>query len=516
VGFVLLTRVTVADGTRRSLFGQRLPGVVERRRFQLWAGVALALHVLSALCTAGYYNADEHFQIIEFGSAITGRIPKSELTWEFGRHVRSTLQPHLVALIERGLHWAGADNPFVLATAYRLVFAVAAWASMVLLALAVLPWFARSALRRWLMPVLALTWFVPYLHARTSSENFSETFFLAGLALILLETTPAQLNPARALAVGLLFGVAFEGRFQTGLNIAGVVAWCAIVGRVRPVALAAMAGGIVALIAVGVVLDRQFYGAWVFTPWDYLQVQIFEHKADSFGTSPPWAFFTMVFEQAIPPFSVALIAGTLWAWIKRPRSLECWATAPFFLVHCILGHKELRFLFPIATLALILTLRSWVDWWPAWQRIRPVRALLWCLGAINVALLLAVSSRPVRPVMAILERIYDQSHTPLVVNYAERNPFVPNLELHFYEPPTLTMKRTSYAELSAALASGVQDAWLVEPRFDLPPEAGALMRTCEVNARSLPHWLRRFDFNGWQSRTTVWTLYHCRGVRQGT
>jgi len=54
---------------------------------------------------------------------------------------------------------------------------------------------------------------------------------------------------------------------------------------------------------------------------------------------------------------VALGAAMLVTWVRYPRHILTWTTLPFFIFHSLVGHKELRYLFPIvlpAALAFIL------------------------------------------------------------------------------------------------------------------------------------------------------------------
>lgn len=55
--------------------------------------IALTLHVITAWNSAGYYSADEHFQIIAFAQAKLGELPIEHLAWEYDTRIRSSFQP---------------------------------------------------------------------------------------------------------------------------------------------------------------------------------------------------------------------------------------------------------------------------------------------------------------------------------------------------------------------------------------------------------------------------------------
>ena len=73
----------------------------------------LILHVLASYFTVGYYNADEHYQVI-------GPLEKllnidNKLTWEFDYRIRPWLQPYFYFVITKTLSLLHLNNPFVIA-----------------------------------------------------------------------------------------------------------------------------------------------------------------------------------------------------------------------------------------------------------------------------------------------------------------------------------------------------------------------------------------------------------------
>jgi phosphatidylinositol glycan class B len=524
---VKLQRATVPEvRAEENSSGRLVPGgPADRAAFRRWALLALALHLAAAVLSSGWFAYDEHWQVVEFANAILDRTPRAELPWEYRARIRPSLQPFLYAGLEWLLLHLGVANPFVMAGVFRVVTSLGAFAATMLAGRVACRGFGGSPARRWVTPTLALTWFLPYLHARTSSENASEMAFLFGFATLALglgstEERRRELRAPAALLVGVLFGLAFELRYQAGFLVLGALLWCLVIARLRLGALALMGLGLLGAIAAGSLADRLFYGGWTLVPWNYFHVNVVEDRASDFGTNPWWAYFPLVVERVAPPLSLILLAGTLGGWIRRPRSLLTWSMAPFLLVHCLLGHKELRFLYPLATLALLVTLRSVDDLRTARPRVwgwlssaRLGRALVWMLVVENLVLLLAASFRPSYPAMPIYTHVYDLVRGPTTIYFQTADPYrySSDMFLNFYRPPGLTMAPVAgYAELGRKVEEG--DVWYVEKRFALPPEAGALVSQCTVEASTLPRWIQRFDFNRWIARTPTWTLYRCRAV----
>src|SRR5690349_12493433 len=71
-------------------------------RFVLqWLAIALALHIIAAVRSGGFYHNDEHFQIVEFVNAKLGRSPPVDLPLEY----RELMRPWLLPAILTGLTW---------------------------------------------------------------------------------------------------------------------------------------------------------------------------------------------------------------------------------------------------------------------------------------------------------------------------------------------------------------------------------------------------------------------------
>jgi phosphatidylinositol glycan class B len=500
-----------------------LPDPEDRAVFRRWALIALALHLIAAVFTEGWYAFDEHWQVIEFASKILGRARADELAWEYAARIRPSLQPFIYAGIERIFLSVGINNPFKLAAAFRIASSLAAWSATVFAAAAAARWFPASPARRWVMPALTIAWFVPYLHARTSSENASETAFVVAFALLTLHVpetddraeTP-RLSTMTALAIGLFFGLACEFRYQVGFMIAGACLWCVLVARLPVRTLALIATGLLTSVAVGTIADRLFYGVWTVAPANYFQINVLEHKASSFGTAPWWAYFPLMVERIGPPLSVVFVAGVFWQWVRRPNALATWCMVPFLVVHMALGHKEFRFLYPLATLSVLLVVRSasdMIERWPSFSRglarARWARILAVVILTEDLGLLAIASVRPSQAAMPLYHRLYELGEKPVTLLYRDEQPYrYVDLDLRFYKPPELTLTPVaSYAEVEDRARRG--DAWFVLRGFDLPAEAGALAQECTVTARSMPPWVKSVDVNHWVERTPVWTLFRC-------
>lgn len=85
----------------------------------------------------------------------------------------------------------------------------------------------------------------------------------------------------------------------------------------------------------------------VLSAWNYFEENLLLGKSKSFGVEPWYCYIIQTFLQAIPPFSLAPILGTMIYQFMFRKSITTWVVLPFLLVHFLIGHKEARFLYPI-------------------------------------------------------------------------------------------------------------------------------------------------------------------------
>jgi phosphatidylinositol glycan class B len=330
-----------------------------RRSFLILASVTLVTAWFSVL----FYFPDEHYQVLEFMSYRLGITAASELPWEFSARIRPWFQPLVYFLVAKPLLLLGLKDMFTIAFVLRLATGLFSLVALAAFARAVLPTIAGDEEKRAFVRYLPLFGFLPYLFVRTSSETLSAAFFALGLALAIDRRTPARL----ALA-GLCCGLAFESRYQTALLGAGLLAWLTIIARARLLALAAFLGGGLAALALGTLADRWGYGAWVFPPYDYFQVNIVQGvAARTFGREPVFAYLYLLPAQLFFAITLVLMAAMLAMWLRNSRHPVTWVTLPFVLAHVLIAHKEARFLFPLAILATTFPVLGFSPQLPLWR-----------------------------------------------------------------------------------------------------------------------------------------------------
>lgn len=77
-----------------------------------WMILSAIIHLLAAVFSSGFYQYDEHFQVLEFLSYLQGRSSGSELPWEFQNQIRSWTQPMAYFGLSKILFQIGVTSPF--------------------------------------------------------------------------------------------------------------------------------------------------------------------------------------------------------------------------------------------------------------------------------------------------------------------------------------------------------------------------------------------------------------------
>jgi phosphatidylinositol glycan class B len=511
---------------------------------------ALLLHVIAAILSAGWYHTDEHFQILEFLNFKLGLTPASALPLEFGQQIRPWFQPALYLALLQPLIAIGDRNPLHWVLSIRLFSALIGWLSLCGLALLSERWIVNPKLRRIAILLCATLYFLPAFHARHSSENLSgSVFYIAFSILFLGESRLLKASSLQkilcGLGLGLLFGASFEIRYQVGFLVAGVYAYWLFfrVGRVgrasRPGQfsfLTAMVTGTLLMIGLGTAIDHWGYGAWTFAPWNYFHYNLILNHVSDVDIHPAWDFFRTSFTETFPPLGTIILCSAVLTWISKPLHPITWGTFPLFLIHTIIGHKELRFLFPIAHAAPLLVV-MYLDsdgllyrhvgsrfknfnpkyWLP------PLKFCWRILYAINLIALAACTFLPVWMPARFYEQAYPlaEGYAKLNILYKDKDPYeILGIPLYFYRPQNLTEEHiNSFDELQKRIdlrgqtGQSAEPIWFFQVGDELPADSGRLAQECQLEIGSLPPWLTaliRIPSLHWAThRITNWTLYRC-------
>jgi phosphatidylinositol glycan class B len=475
---------------------------------------SLILHISAAFFSVGYNWFDEYFQIVEFAGYKLGRTPVTSLPWEFGAHARPWLEPWILYTISRGEAALGIHSPATWLFSFQLFGALLGWVALLAVADCAVRWIKDPKRAELAILSLCVFWFFPWFHARTSSENYSSSCFFIGLWLWTARPVflSAPFNGAILDFVGGMFwGLTFQFRIHVSAMIFGGGVWLLKERKARfwPAAL-----GFVVMLGVGVLFDSWGYatrdnGGWAVSWWNYVRICLLQHGAAGFGTAPWWDYFRMMWVQAPPVLGVIVILICLVMWIKRPKHVATWVTLPIVIAHMVLGHKELRYLFPIAPLVPIF---PWLIADASGAGFRKIESVAFkIIFALNVPFLVYGAVTAEKNSFRFLEFIAGHYPNHFELYSMEPDPFEDVQTLYFLRPLDYHFHRLKdAAQLAPAIeASGVNSAYFYYAGPTPQEELSGPLGMCRSEYRTFGPFFRHFDFNHWMERAANWQLLWC-------
>lgn len=481
--------------------------VMKERELLLLTGLIL---MVTAWFSLGYSQSDEHFQILEFAGLKMGINQPADLAWEYHERMRPTLQPTLVFLLVRFWAFFSIENPFFIALFLRLLSAALFLVCTYRLYRTYCNDFFDLRVRRLFFLSCFLLWFEIYNGSHFTSEHWSGSIFILGFVYF-KRREPS--NTVNYFHLGLILGLSFLFRYQVGFLILGFVLWLAFIKKIKRQQLSFLAIGGLCLFCFGVLVDSWFYGQWTLSTWQYFSQNIVHQKAASFGVSPWYTYFWEIFLKGIPPVSLVYLVGPIVFFFTRPNHLLTWILVPFILVHFAIGHKELRFLYPIIGFLPILIFKSGLYLRGSFGKTifygKFTRSFLYLFWAVNSFMLLIVLFRALANEVLIYRFIYNHFPHNTILFAAEEDPYQMALEVNFYKPPgTLPIVHTLNID-SVTCPPGKQ--CLIALRK--PIQFYSSRKDTQLIYSSYPDWAGRFNINGWLDRTHWWYIYQ---VKQGS
>jgi phosphatidylinositol glycan class B len=423
--------------------------------------------------------------------------------------LRPWLQPWVYSMIARAALLVGIESPFIWALFMRVFSAAVGFLSLMLLLSAFRSKMSEAAFRIACIASATL-WFLPALHARLSSENLSGSIFFIALSLLLL----VEPGPLIAAGAGVLLGLSFEVRYQCGFMILGLLAWLLAYRRLKGLGLAWLLTGCLGAVAFGSCMDRWGYGVWTLAPFSYFKYNLVENHVADIDTQPFWDFFRSSFTETWPPLGLLALLAMIAAWMRLPKSPLTWVCVPLFVVHSLIGHKELRFLFPLVH-AMPLFLAFALEGKPlAFLSSRTGRFLAFAMIGDNAVALAALCLLPAWMPAVFYADVYRHARaTPGAFHlyYRQKNPYeVLGTSLFYYRPPNLELSSLqSFEELRQLIANSDSPIWYFDTQVPLPDDSG-VGSLCRVTDSTLPPALLKVaSLRPLTARMSNWILYEC-------
>lgn len=152
---------------------------------------------------------------------------------------------------------------------------------------------------------------------------------------------------------GLFWGLAFECRYQIGLAGFALFLWFLVfqTKQIKSMLFVILGGSIILFLSI--FIDYWLYQKFSFPPLNYLRETLLK-SGDMFGVSPWYDYVIQSQNWFGFPFGILAIGLFILILIKLGKSPFAWIFISFIVFHSFIGHKEIRFLFPVFYLIPIL------------------------------------------------------------------------------------------------------------------------------------------------------------------
>lgn len=302
---------------------------------------SLFIQLIFCITQVGFLHPDQHFQLIEFSSWQLGEPSGATSVWELKSHIRPTLQVYLFSGFVKLCRLFQVYDSYLQLIILRLLFGVLGF--VVFNAIGIYYFKADKQHLFIVLLLINLSWSLPYIRTLYSSEIASSIVFFG--AILLYEVKKSKLP--YVLLVGFLFSLAFFFRFQMAFGLVGFGLWLLFIEKkyshIVPLAIGFGVG-----LGINIILDYYFYHQLVFTPYNYFHVNITQGKAAEFGTSSfIWYILMLALVIGTPPLSFFLFYYSVKGALKQYRQPLVFAVVFFVIGHCLVAHKEERFMFPV-------------------------------------------------------------------------------------------------------------------------------------------------------------------------
>jgi phosphatidylinositol glycan class B len=298
----------------------------------------LLFRIINSLVVSTYFDPDEFWQSLEVAhNLVYGR---GYLTWEWTHGIRSYAHPLLFAAIYKLLDFFNLSNSGLVIIAPKVLQAFfAATTDYYIFKLTEKMFGPRPA--RWALFCSLVSWFNFYCLVRTYSNSVEACF--TAIALFHWPTSSTNGNLIKSLVfaaiscifrptsalVWIFLGLHYAFSFP---NLTGALIRASV-----------LVGSIA--IAFLISLDSYFYREWIFTPWNFVRVNLLENISLFYGSHP----FHFYFSQGVPVILLTFLPFTIYGVYQSSPSQRTvfWMCMFFTVALGFQAHKEFRFLIPI-------------------------------------------------------------------------------------------------------------------------------------------------------------------------
>ncbi len=463
--------------------------------------IAAIIYLITSIFSVGHNHPDEYYQILQFAAYKIGFGLKEHLTWEYFHQMRSAFLPEIVIIIYKFFSLFNLANPFFITFITRLLAGIFSLFSILVFINTFIHTIKDNRYQKWFILLSLFTWLTVYNNIRFSPENLSAKFFLLGISFCYTNLS-TRLTSKNILA-GIMLGLAFTCRFQTGFLIFGLMLWLTFINKSSFKILLIL--GITILITILIsncLIDYHFYETFTITPWNYFTQNILLGQASNFGNDP-WYFY--LYTIGFLPFGPMYIGSLVILVIYRPKNIFIWTIIPFIFSHELVGHKEFRFLVPLLNFMPLLIMYAFEILkekknFAIELKLPKTIKFAWYM---NCFLIIPVALLPSAIQISLCKAMYNKYTEPTTFYYITEG----GNELDFYKRvnmqtiPITTLKQIQCSKnMNCLVALTCQQSEELLPKYSNP-----VYSLC-------PSWIKKLDFNNWLERTAIYNVYELNNI----
>lgn len=439
------------------------------------------VQIIVSYFSIGFLHPDEQYYALDFTFYKLGLLQEFTPSWEYQEQIRPWSLPFFFFLISTPLKIFNITNPFIYSEYIRIVSSAISMSIYYFSLKWIINKLSEKISSKAMLFCLS-SWPILYMNARTSSDNLSTSIFIGATVILFSHKTNFHLIASSALMV-----FAFYLRFQTALLIVPVLFLYFIENKnIRQFSIYSF----ISLMTIGLfhLIDYWGYGEFSFTPWNYLKVNLIEKKVNNFGIEPVWYYFA----KAITKLPILWGIGTVFIFSYLLKNYKeqthkriLLIVLPFLIIHHLIGHKELRFIFPVFVLLIpFLFIYTF--------KYKKLYSFIFYTNLISILFILKPAYSP----MKFYKELYNLNNVKKIYYLTETNP----LELKSY-------LRTDLKVLKLDKNSGTQPFTLItqnKKEYHLAQDLN-----CHPHFLSYPEFFIKNDWFKIASRSNIWGIFTC-------
>ena len=313
----------------------------------------LLIQVIFCYVSVGYFHPDQHFQILEFSSLQLHQTNAANSVWELEQFIRPTLQVYIFSSFRLFCETININNPFSQLTILRFIQGLGFFFFLNYVSF----FYTKHQEKKVLIITLILinfSWFLPYSRTLFSSEVTASLLFFGAIFFLHKNILENKTTALKNIIYGIIVALSFYLRFQLGFAIIGLFIWIVLFEKKHKLFFLISIGFLIG-VAFNTYIDYHFYNKFVCSPYLYFKVNILQGVASSFGEKS-FLYYLGVLSGVVfvAPISVVLIFHYLKISIQKFKHPIVITTLFFLVGHCLVAHKEERFLFTIINIIPIV------------------------------------------------------------------------------------------------------------------------------------------------------------------